>query len=106
MIQIIPSVFHQSNSEPNNKLNAKLPNGLIVQSESTLIGVYISILNTAAEAGTLNYAYVRTPNSVNGGDPKGQYADIELEFGTLGTEDFELDILNLNYERTRLDHSS
>ena len=106
MSQIIPSVFHQPNSEPNNKSNAKLPNGLIVQSETNLISVYIALLNTEAEAGTLNYVYVRTPNSVNGGDPKGQYADIELEFGTYGTEDFELDVLNLNYERTSLDHSS
>jgi len=98
------SAFHQPNSESNSELNAKLPNGLIVQSEFDLINVAVTLLNT--EAGTLNYAYVRTPNSVNGGDPKGQYADIELEFGTSGTEDFELDILNLNYERTRLDHSS
>ena len=100
------SVFHQPNSEPGSELNAKLPNGLIVQSEVDLINVAVSLLNTEAEAGTLNYVYVRTPNSVNGSDPKGQYADIELEFGTLGTEDFELDILNLNYEHTRLDHSS
>ena len=100
------SVFHQPNSEPDSELNAKLPNGLIVQSETDFISAAVSLLNTEAEAGTLNYVYVRTPNSVNGSDPKGQYADIELEFGTLGTEDFELDILNLNYEHTRLDHSS
>lgn len=100
------SAFHQPNSESNSELNAKLPNGLIVQSSLDSVGTLISTLNTQAVAGTLNFVYVRTPNSVNGGDPKGQYADIELEFGTYGTEDFELDILNLNYERTSLDHSS
>jgi len=74
---------------------------------------YIGYLNTlnaiieaAAQAGTLIYAVMVTPNEVNGRDPKGQYADLFLNLGESGTEDFELDILNLNYEHTRLDHSS
>lgn len=90
--------------QPDSELNAKLPDGLIVERQLSLNG-YTDLLTQIIQ-GILLYAYVRTPNSVNGGDPKGQYADIELEFGTYGTEDFELDVLNLNYERTSLDHSS
>jgi len=56
--------------------------------------------------GELVLAVMATPSEINGRDPKGQYADLALDFGVDGTEDFELDILNLNYEHTRLDHSS
>lgn len=91
-------------SQPDSELNAKLPDGLIVERQLSVNG-YTGLLTQIIQ-GMLLYAYVLTPNSVNGSDPKGQYADIELELGTLGTEDFELDILNLNYEHTRLDHSS
>jgi hypothetical protein len=56
--------------------------------------------------GKLVLAVMATPSEINGRDPKGQYADLALDFGVDGTEDFELDILNLNYEHTRLDHSS
>ena len=80
---------------------------------TTLTTAYIGWINTlnalietAAQAGTLIYAVMVTPNEVNGRDPKGQYADLFLNLGESGTEDFELDILNLNYEHTRLDHSS
>ena len=52
------------------------------------------------------FAFIATPNEINGRDPKGHYADLFLDLGVQGTEDFELDILNLNYEHTRLDHSS
>jgi len=71
---------------------------------------YLAMLNsfiTASQAnGTTLFAFVVTPNEVNGRDPKGQYADLFLNLGVEGTEDFELDVLNLNYEHTRLDHSS
>jgi len=56
--------------------------------------------------GKLVLAVMATPSEINGRDPKGQYADLAFNFGVDGTEDFELDILNLNYEHTRLDHSS
>ena len=65
----------------------------------------IDIQNRFA-AGRPVTVYMLTPNTVNGADPKGQYADLELDLGMDGTEDFELDILNLNYEPTTLDHRS
>ena len=57
-------------------------------------------------AGSPAVVYMLTPNTINGADPKGQYADLELDLGVSGTEDFELDQINLNYEPTRLDHGS
>ena len=71
---------------------------------------YLSALNAAiveaqTEGRTL-FAIIATPNKINGRDPKGQYADLFLDLGVDGSEDFELDVLNLNYEHTRLDHSS
>ena len=65
-----------------------------------------SIIAASEATGNLVLAVMVTPNEVNGRDPKGQYADLFLNLGESGTEDFELDILNLNYEHTRLDHSS
>ena len=71
---------------------------------------FLSALNTiisqAQAQGKTILAFILTPNNINGRDPKGQYADLFLNLGATGREDFELDILNLNYEPTRLDHSS
>lgn len=71
---------------------------------------YLSALNAAIEQaqaeGKTLFAIIATPNKINGRDPKGQYADLFLDLGVDGSEDFELDVLNLNYEHTRLDHSS
>ena len=45
--------------------------------------------------------YAITPSSTSGDDPKGQYADAVV---TLGSENFELYALNLEYETTQYDH--
>jgi hypothetical protein len=71
---------------------------------------YLDLLNAAISAanaaGYLILAVMVTPSDINGRSPKGQYADLFLNIGGAGNEDFELDIINLNYEHTRLDHSS
>ena len=48
------------------------------------------------------YLYAITPSSVNGDSPKGQYADAVV---TLGSEDFELFALNVEFETTDYSHS-
>ena len=77
----------------------------VVGTEGTLI-ILNAIIETAAANGETPFAFIATPNKINGRDPKGQYADLFLNLGVYGSEDFELDVLNLNYEHTRLDHSS
>tara|TARA_R100001443_G_scaffold80804_1_gene87787 strand:- start:971 stop:1792 length:822 start_codon:yes stop_codon:yes gene_type:complete len=49
---------------------------------------------------SLFFAY---PSSINGESPKGQVADVTL---TLGSEDFEVHAVNLEYSPTNLDHSN
>ena len=77
----------------------------VVGTEGTLI-ILNAIIEAAAANGETPFAFIATPNKINGRDPKGQYADLFLNLGVYGSEDFELDVLNLNYEHTRLDHSS
>jgi len=89
----------------------KTPEGLIVSLNPALIPnafaqLAVDSINNDAQSGIHLFAYVVTPGFVSGSDPKGQYADIDLDLGKYGYEDFELDVLNLNYEHTRLDHSS
>lgn len=103
------NLFSLFSSRPST--SGKIPDGLIASPQGDVDAVnavfeLIPVINNEISNGIVYYAYVVTPNKINGGDPKGQYADIELVFGNTGTEDFELDILNLNYERTSLDHSS
>jgi hypothetical protein len=60
--------------------------------------------NSAAEDfynNNLVTLYAITPSSTSGDDPKGQYADAVV---TLGSENFELYALNLEYETTQYDH--
>lgn len=88
----------------------KTPEGLIVSLNPALIPnefaqLAVDSINNDAQSGIHLFAYVVTPGFVSGSDPKGQYADIDLQLGKHGTEDFELDVLNLNYEPTGLDHS-
>lgn len=47
--------------------------------------------------------YFAYPSSVNGESPKGQVADVTL---TLGSNDFEVHAVNLEYSPTNLDHSN
>ena len=103
------NLFSLFSSRPST--SGKIPDGLIASPQGNVDAVnavfeLIPVINNEISNGIVYYAYVVTPNKINGWDPKGQYADIELVFGNTGTEDFELDILNLNYERTSLDHSS
>lgn len=92
----------------------KTPEGLVVGINKNLIhgtgaaslaDLFIESINNDAQNGLHLFAYAVTPGHVNGSDPKGQYADIDLQLGKHGYEDFELDVLNLNYEPTGLDHS-
>jgi hypothetical protein len=89
---------------------SKTPEGLIVSLNPDAIPdgfeqLTIDSINSDAQNGVYLFAYVVTPGFVSGSDPKGQYADIDLQLGKHGYEDFELDVLNLNYEPTGLDHS-
>lgn len=90
-------VFGAPNYEPTTETNV-------------VFGGYANLLNQAISAMEANnnlvFAVIATPSEINGRDPKGQYADLVLNLGDTGVEDFELDVLNLNYEPTRLDHSS
>jgi hypothetical protein len=54
------------------------------------------------DSGGNEYLYAITPSSVNGDSPKGQYADAVV---TLGSEDFELFALNVEFETTDYSHS-
>tara|TARA_R110000803_G_scaffold132932_3_gene200120 strand:- start:10039 stop:11061 length:1023 start_codon:yes stop_codon:yes gene_type:complete len=54
------------------------------------------------ESSENEYLYAITPSSVNGDSPKGQYADAVV---TLGSEDFELFALNVEFETTDYSHS-
>ena len=92
----------------------KTPEGLVVSINNNLIhgsgaaslaDLFITSINNDAQNGLHLFAYAVTPGYINGSDPKGQYADIDLQLGKHGYEDFELDVLNLNYEPTGLDHS-
>jgi len=53
-------------------------------------------------SGGNEYLYAITPSSVNGDSPKGQYADAVV---TLGSADFELFALNVEFETTDYSHS-
>ena len=48
--------------------------------------------------------YAVTPTSVNGEAARGNYADVSLSFSK-DNPNFELDVVNLDYEPTQLDHS-
>lgn len=66
------------------------------------IPAYVSALNTViANFGPI-IVYAITPENVNGEAARGNYADVSLTFPGV---DFELDIVNLDYEPTQLDHS-
>ena len=66
---------------------------LILKSESDL---------EYESSGGNEYLYAITPSSVNGDSPKGQYADAVV---ALGSEDFELFALNVEFETTDYSHS-
>ena len=64
---------------------------------------YVDALNSLQ--GVLNedlIVYAVTPTTLNGEAARGNYADVSLTFPGA---DFELDIVNLDYEPTQLDHS-
>ena len=61
------------------------------------------LLNSATSLSIGDNLYFAYPSSVNGESPKGQVADVTL---TLGSEDFEVHAVNLEYSPTNLDHSN
>ena len=63
---------------------------------------YVSALNAIIDAASPLIVYAITPEHVNGEAARGNYADVSLTFPGGG---FELDIVNLDYEPTQLDHS-
>jgi hypothetical protein len=59
-------------------------------------------LNTETEGEDL-YLFVLTDNRINGEEIRGQYLGMQVE---LGSNDFELHALNMDYELTSLDHNN
>jgi len=73
------------------------------QVEDFTIPRYVDALNSLQ--GVLSedlIVYAVTPTTLNGEAARGNYADVSLTFPGA---DFELDIINLDYEPTQLDHS-
>ena len=64
------------------------------------IPVYLAGINAAAAASPITL-YAVTPGTVDGEAARGNYADVTVNLNG----DFELDIVNLDYEPTTLDHS-
>jgi len=79
-------------SEERNKL----------RSASNDITGYVTAMNAIISAASPLIVYAITPENVNGEAARGNYADVSLTFPGA---DFELDIVNLDYEPTQLDHS-
>lgn len=73
-----------------------------LRSSSIGIPAYVSALNAIIDAASPLIVYAITPENVNGEAARGNYADVSLTFPGA---DFELDIVNLDYEPTQLDHS-
>ncbi len=67
------------------------------------IGAALAVLNTTASSPTDQpiTVYAVTPGSIDGESARGNYADMSLSL----QGDFELDVVNLEYEPTTLDHS-
>ena len=61
------------------------------------------LLNNATEFNVGDNLFFAYPSSINGESPKGQVADVTL---TLGSSDFEVHAVNLEYSPTNLDHSN
>jgi len=61
------------------------------------------LLNNVTGLNVGDNLYFVYPSSVNGESPKGQVADVTL---TLGSNDFEVHAVNLEYSPTNLDHSN
>ncbi len=71
--------------------------------ESITVPSHVNALNSVE--GVLNkeiIVYAVTPTNLNGEAARGNYADVSLTFPGAN---FELDIVNLDYEPTQLDHS-
>ena len=73
-----------------------------VASNSADIPGYVAALNAIIDAASPLIVYAITPENINGEAARGNYADVSLTFPGGG---FELDIVNLDYEPTQLDHS-
>lgn len=73
-----------------------------LKSASNDIAGYVTAMNAIISAASPLIVYAITPENVNGEAARGNYADVSLTFPGA---DFELDIVNLDYEPTQLDHS-
>ena len=73
-----------------------------LKSASNDIAGYVTAMNAIISAASPLIVYAITPENVNGEAARGNYADVSLTFPGV---DFELDIVNLDYEPTQLDHS-
>ena len=69
------------------------------------VAVAITALNSAITDATIANqpitVYAITPGEIDGQPARGNYADMTVSF----KGDFELDVVNLEYEPTTLDHS-
>lgn len=66
------------------------------------VPAFVSATNAIISAAEPIIVYAVTPENVNGEAARGNYADVTLTFPG---SNFELDIVNLDYEPTQLDHS-
>ena len=74
-------------------------NGIVVSATADAITTFQSALQNS---GTLVSIFAITDPQLNGDFLRGQYAESVIN---LGSDNFELYSLNLNYEPTDLDHS-
>ena len=93
-----------SAADLNNDGVVNVPDLLLLLSEyggsSNNISAYLAGINIAASASPITL-YAVTPGTVDGEAARGNYADVTVNLNG----DFELDIVNLDYEPTTLDHS-
>ena len=66
------------------------------------VPAFVSATNAVISSADPIIVYAVTPENVNGEAARGNYADVTLTFPG---SNFELDIVNLDYEPTQLDHS-
>ena len=93
-----------SAADLNNDGVVNVPDLLLLLSEyggsSNNISAYLAGINIAASASPITL-YAVTPGTVDGEAARGNYADVTVNLNG----DFELDVVNLDYEPTTLDHS-
>ena len=84
----------------NNEVSALRTKGLLVKATAPAIAQFLQLLSASNNA-TVSIFAITDPR-LNGDFLRGQHAEVAIN---LGSDNFELYSLNLNYEPTDLDHS-